>query len=338
MANMPLYYDAAQQVIPVTIPGSAGAFTTSANVVTDPASVVLVVTDPDNVPTSYTYVSGQSDPNHVVRDSAGKYHLALQAFTGMTPPPAGLWHYTWVGTGGAVANGAQVFAGSFRVLSLNTLAAVNLTYTSMEEVKSSLGATGPKAPDDDFEMQRACLTATTLINDLCGQHFYKVTEARTYSYGSIEHVFTDPFVKGSVTALDLDYDGDGVYEVHWTEGRDYRTLRYDEQYNPRNIGEDRPHDYVQVILAQGAGGQFLPFTWPWTPADRIKITATWGWKRVPQNVSHAALLLAVDLFKLKDAPWGVAGTAELGMVRVQSNPQIMELLNRYRYARNLVGI
>jgi hypothetical protein len=115
-------------------------------------------------------------------------------------------------------------------------------------------------------------------------------------------------------------------------------MRYFERYNTRALGEERPHDFIQVLLQSPQGGQFLPFIWPWTPRNRVKITATWGWKAVPQNIGTAALMLAVDLFKVKDAPWGIAGSSDLGMVRVQSNPQIMDLINNYVSPRNVVGI
>jgi hypothetical protein len=336
MPNMPLYYNIAGTIVPEDV-----TFLNSSGQTTDPATIQFVLVDPEGETITHNYSSG-TDPNAIVRDTTGKYHINLQLFD-TDPAPSGLYNFTWVGVGGSVANGAQVTTGTFRVFSLDTAgASKNLTYVSMEELKSSDGLKESAInTKDDYEMQRAVLTATSLINDLCGQHFYRLTETRTYSYQSIYEIFIDSLVPGTITSFKLDYDGDGIYEANWTENTDYQTSRYQDSYNPRNFGEDRPHNYVRVLMGGPGGtqgGQFLPFIWPWTPNNRIEITATWGWKEIPQNVHHAALLLAVDLFKMKDAPWGVAGTSELGMVRVQSNPQIMELLKKYMNSRGLVGV
>jgi hypothetical protein len=40
-------------------------------------------------------------------------------------------------------------------------------------------------------------------------------------------------------------------------------------------------------------------------------------------------MLAEETFKMKDAPFGVAGFSDFGAVRVRDNPKVMSLLNRY---------
>jgi hypothetical protein len=59
------------------------------------------------------------------------------------------------------------------------------------------------------------------------------------------------------------------------------------------------------------------------------VTGVFGWPAVPANVKQAALIAAADLFRLKDAPFGIAGFGEFGVVRVQANPRVMSLLRRY---------
>lgn len=61
----------------------------------------------------------------------------------------------------------------------------------------------------------------------------------------------------------------------------------------------------------------------------VQITATFGWPRVPSNVKQACLILAEELFKVKDAPFGVAGFADYGAVRVRENPKVASLLQNY---------
>lgn len=336
MPGLNNYFNYADQVIPLT-----AQFSKSDGTGTIPDTVVLSVTDPTGSTSTYIYAAGGVDPNVIVSDGTGAFHIWLQPFnTDPDPaPPAGLWSYNWTGVGGMVDKGAQVIAGSFRVFDTSGAAGRDRTYVSVEELKSSNNDSSGQVKDD-FEYQRACITATTLIHDLCGQHFFQLTEPRTYSYESIYELFIDPVVPGSITEFALDYDGDGDYETIWTEGKDFQTLRYNEKYNQRWLGEARPHDFVRVLMGGTAspGGQMLPFVWAYTPNNRVKITATWGWPEIPQNISHAALLLATDLFKMKDAPWGIAGMGELGMVKTQANPEVMELLSKYREPRNLVGV
>lgn len=334
MPNLPLYYNVPGSRVPIK-----DVFLNVNGVAVDPDTVTLVLTDPANASTTYTYVSGGVDPGAIIKDSTGSYHFQYEVTSDTIP---GLWNFVWVGTGGGVVNGVQVNTGSQRIFSMEGEAAHNRTYVSPEELKSSINVSQSETKDD-YEIQRACITATSLIHDLCGQHFYQITEPRTFSYDSIYELFIDAVVPGSITEFALDYSGTGVYDTIWTENRDFQTLRFNERYNVRWLGEERPHDFVRVLLsvngAGGApGGQMLPFVWAYTPNNRVRITATWGWPEVPQNIHHAAVLLATDLFKMKDAPWGIAGMGELGMVKTQANPEVTELIARYREPRNIVGV
>ena len=53
--------------------------------------------------------------------------------------------------------------------------------------------------------------------------------------------------------------------------------------------------------------------WPWSHQDRIQVTGVFGWPAVPLAVKQAALIAAADLFRLKDAPFGVAGFGEFAV-------------------------
>lgn len=324
MPNLSLYYNVPGSVVPVSV-----VFLSSTGVAADPDTVTLMLTDPNGNTTNVA-------PASLTHSGTGKYSYN---FTAGSATLSGLWNYTWVGAGENIANGCQVTPGSFRLFDANTASGTDRTYISVDELKSSLNDSSGQSKDD-YELQRACITATTLIHDLCGQHFYQVNEARTFSYESIYEMFIDPVVPGSITEFAIDYNGTGVYDTIWTEGVDFQTLRYNEKYNARWIGEARPHDFVRILMSSGGSAHrtMLPFVWAYTPNNRVKITATWGWPQVPNNIEHAALLLAVDLFKMKDAPWGVAGMGELGMVKTQANPEVMELLTKYREPRNLVGV
>jgi len=94
-------------------------------------------------------------------------------------------------------------------------------------------------------------------------------------------------------------------------------------------------DQVQVLKG---GGTFFPFTWPFTHLDRVQIAGVFGWPQVPSAVHQAALLIASDWFKLKDAPWGVAGMGDFGVVKTSPNPWISDQLRPYIRGRGKVGV
>ena len=106
----------------------------------------------------------------------------------------------------------------------------------------------------------------------------------------------------------MDSDGDGTYEETWTLGTDFALEVAPGQYNTAAKGEPWPYTGFTII-----GPKYIPIVWPWSHLDRIQVTGVFGWPAVPLAVKQAALIAAADLFKLKDAPFGVAGFGEFGV-------------------------
>jgi hypothetical protein len=305
------------------------------------------VTDPTG--TVVTYVYGGSGPNNTVTMvSLGNFALTI---TGLIL--SGLYTATWIGTGNSVQ---QVTPTTFRIVPLSAVGTgMNLWYTGREELKSRLNITDSNS---DYEIQIAIQAVTNWINNYCGRHFYQMTEARTYVPDNIWELPVDDIVSTAAVAaavsVSLDYDGDGIYEVNWGNpappvgtGLNYALKLgtaggYRDNYNVNAAGVPRPYTQLQALMSgQGqnpAGGGWLPFVWPYTHLNRVQVTATWGWNAVPPAVQQASLLLCTDVFKSKDAPWGIAGTAETGLMRVQSNPWAVEFLHDYVNMRRKVGV
>jgi hypothetical protein len=338
-----VYYDnpaEANVVVPVTFANAAGA-------VADPSSISCVVTDPTGNAITYTY-GGSPPDNLVTRVSSGNYALTL---TGISL--AGLYTAVWVGTGNSVQ---QVTPTTFRIVPLSAVGTgMQYWYTGREELKSRLNITDSNS---DYEIQLAIQAVTNWINTYCGRHFYQLQETRTYQPSNIWELPVDDIVPtpavAAATVVNLDYDGDGVYETAWGNpappvgtGANYvlklgTPSGYQDNYNVNAAGVPRPYTQLQALMSgQGqnpAGGGWLPFVWPYTHLNRVQVITTWGWSVVPPSVEQASLLLCTDVFKSKDAPWGVAGTAETGLMRVQSNPWAVELLHDYVNTRRKVGV
>lgn len=70
-------------------------------------------------------------------------------------------------------------------------------------------------------------------------------------------------------------------------------------------------------------------TWGSTTA-RARITAQFGWPAVPDDITEAALIQAARLYKRKDSPEGVMGSAEWGVVRLsRRDPDVWNLIEPF---------
>lgn len=70
-------------------------------------------------------------------------------------------------------------------------------------------------------------------------------------------------------------------------------------------------------------------TWG-TPTNRVRITARFGWPAVPDDVAEAAMIQAARLYRRKDSPEGVMGSAEWGVVRLsRRDPDVWNLIEPY---------
>lgn len=285
---------------------------------TDPNAVTCVVTDPTGIVVTHTYAGAV--PDDIVRAAEGDFTLQVPCTV------TGLWGFVWIGTGQA----SDVQAGTWRV---GPSATLNQFYTSVEEVKQRLNISDT---DADFQLQASVAAAARAVEAYCGRHFYPLTETRTFVPYTIYMLPLDDLV--SVTSFKVDRDGDGIFEETWTQGTDYELAIDMGEYNQNASGEARPYTMARTINVSG-GGLFFPYTWEFSRLDRIQVTGTWGWPQVPYGVQEAAAQTASEIFKLKDSPFGLAGTSEFGMVRVPSqNPYIVKLLCDYVNPRRRVGI
>lgn len=296
--------------------GVIGPFTflNSAGVTTDPTSVTITVTDPLGNQVTYTYPTSAN----LIKVSTGVYQLNLAPSV-----TDGLWSFVWVGTGNGVQ---EVEPGTLRILPVTQ----GQMYAGVEELKDRLGITDVNT---DFQCQVAMQTASRWVERHCGRFFYQQQATRTYVPYSIYELPVDDLL--SVTQLAVDYNGFGVFDTIWNSSQ-FQLAIYDDDFVPAVFGESRPYTLIRVTQT----GQFFPFVWPFSRLDRVQINGLWGWPAVPAAVMHATVLIASELFKLKDTPFGLAGNAEYGIVQVHTpnSPLALELLAPYRNPRRKVGM
>lgn len=153
--------------------------------------------------------------------------------------------------------------------------------------------------------------------------------------GVCERVFNDA---GTTSARMYDADGSGVLEVD-----DFNTpiglvVRVD------SAGDGSFATTVDVTGFQlrplngiVSGQPGWPFCELWDRSrssstfhsgDLVEVTARWGWTAVPVGVKSACLIVAEEIYKLKDTTSG-GDAAVYGVMRVRENPAAMRLLGQY---------
>lgn len=70
-------------------------------------------------------------------------------------------------------------------------------------------------------------------------------------------------------------------------------------------------------------------TWG-TATSRVRVTARFGWPAVPDDITEAALIQASRLYKRKDSPEGIIGSAEWGVRNLsRRDPDVWALIEPY---------
>lgn len=191
-------------------------------------------------------------------------------------------------------------------------------YASVSELKRYASIQGTA---NDFEVDQAVKAASRSIESATHRQFNTsgtvTARAQVAAYEGV--IYVDDIATNGGLILATDEDADGTYETTWA-ATDY-------QLEP--LGG----------IVDGIPG------WPYTriravsdarlfPRNRfgratVRVTADWGWPDVPDPIKSAALILAEEIYKMKDAPFGVAGFGEYGMLRVKENPKVAGMIAPY---------
>lgn len=173
---------------------------------------------------------------------------------------------------------------------------------------------------DEPTLNRACRVASRLVNKHCNRQFNTddAVSARTYRPKSSFSVSVDDFHTTTGLVVKTDEDDDGTFETTWTLGTDFDLKPYDGIVNGI---PGFPYWQIEAIDTK---------EFPESFKRALQVTANWGWAAVPDDVIEASLIAAEEIWKLKEAPFGVAGMGQFGSIRVRENSQFYRLLCDYR--------
>lgn len=194
-------------------------------------------------------------------------------------------------------------------------------YATLAEIRPRLGFVTVDNADDTM-LEGIVMAVSRWIDQYCGRRFFTTSSDETRHYTAEDGgllFLPDDLI--SVSTLSTDEDGDRIYERTWAST--------DYDLEPANAAMDGlPYSRISVPPA----GRYR---FPWS-AKGVKIAGQFGWgTTAPTPIKEACLLQCERLYKRKDAPFGVMGSAEMGQVLVipKLDPDVAIMLASYvRYS------
>jgi hypothetical protein len=186
-------------------------------------------------------------------------------------------------------------------------------YSDRATLKLALGITDGAR---DALLDKALTAASRAIDRQTGRRFWLDSSASARVFSPHGRVVRDD--RGELFLIDDLGAADAlVVEVgtpgSWTAVTDYETW-------PDNA----------LTKGEPITGLLLPTGFWGTDRTRVRVTERWGWPAIPDEIEQAARLQAGRLYRRKDSPEGVAGSAEWGLIRVpRLDPDVLALIEPY---------
>jgi len=174
-------------------------------------------------------------------------------------------------------------------------------YATVAEFKAWIGIPVADTTDDAL-INEVLDESSRQIDDDLGRKLYQsaVGVVRYYTAKSDSRLLIDDLV--TLTELATDGNSDRTYATVWAAS--------DYDLEPFNAATDSmPYELIAVA-------PIGRYAFPVGLAKGIRITGTWGWPEIPIVVRRKCVLKAAWIFKRKDSPVGVMGSADMGLVRV----------------------
>jgi hypothetical protein len=199
--------------------------------------------------------------------------------------------------------------------------AITNGYCTLSELKDSLQIDDSV---DNASLEAAIMSASRMIDDYTQRFFYKdgtvgSPVSRYYTPEDAISLNIDDIV--SITSVATDNDLEFTYTTVWATS----------DFVVEPINNPRKGWPYNRLVAVGA------YVWPFQIPQSVKITGAWGWSSVPQEIQLATKIQASRLFIRRQSPFGIAGSPELGTVRLSSrlDPDVEALIRPFKKVRGL---
>lgn len=203
-------------------------------------------------------------------------------------------------------------------------------YCTLADLKAYLGI-GDTA--DDGLLEESIEAASRAIDAYSGRPFYSRSSAtaRTFVAWDAYTLRVDEFHTTTDLVISTDDNDDGAFETTWSASD------YELDPPPGAILDGIAGWPYQDVRAIGTKVFPVPST---TNARRyrVQVTAKWGWAATPTQVERACKQVAAELFRRKDAPFGIAQTVDFGPIRLSADAvgAVSSLLTPFRGGSDIV--
>jgi len=196
-------------------------------------------------------------------------------------------------------------------------------YTTLAEVKSYLRIPASDTIDD-AAIESAINAASREIDSFTQRVFYDVGTA-TRTFVATDIFTTDIDDLQSITRLKTSSDGN-TFNITWDTSTD-------AQLEPLNSvsGGITGHPFTRIrAIGDYLFPMYLPSNINYNQAS-VEVVGEWGWAAVPDQIAYATALYAMRLWKRQEAPFGIAGFGDIGVMRVSRlDPDISQLIQNFR--------
>ena len=201
--------------------------------------------------------------------------------------------------------------------------AVTNGYCTQNQLKGFVGIPTSDSGDNDL-LDDAINAASRQIDAFCGRIFYAETSAsaRKFFTNDPYRLRVDDISTETGLVVKLDDDDDGTYEVT-VASTEFQLLPINNVVGGILISPF----YIVELFSGGSHEWPLDFS---SNRPRAEVTAKWGFPSVPEQIRQATLMLASELFAMRNAPLGVAGVGDFGVVNIQQNREITRMIAPFR--------
>lgn len=192
-------------------------------------------------------------------------------------------------------------------------------YTTRALVKVALEIDSGDDREDAF-IDAKITAASRSIDRYCGRRFYLDSAVSARVLNPKGRTWCDIDGEHLIVA---DIGTDTGLIVETGRGSDWTDITTNIETEPADALDLDPAEPITSLL-------YLRRYFVTRANGRVRVTAKWGWPAVPDVVGEAALIQTTRLYKRKDSPEGVLGSAEWGgairMSRV--DPDVAALLEK----------
>ena len=180
--------------------------------------------------------------------------------------------------------------------------AITNGYCTLAELKASLNITDSV---DDTALEAAITAASRMVDDYTERFFFvngSVGSPVTRYYTAVDPYTINIDDITTITEVATDDNFDRTFETVWGTS-DYLV----EPIN--NPIKSWPYNRVLAI-----GSYIFPYQLP----QSVRIKGVWGFSAIPAEVNMATLIQSSRIFGRRQSPFGIAGSPEMGTVRLYS--------------------